>query len=252
MTEAVEHMRSGRGPTMIEADTYRYFHQNGPFPGSAFGYRSKEEEKSWRERDPITQLSSHLVRRDILTAEQVEQFTDRAKAAMTDVATQIIEPLPGGKPGQRRIKPDEWPDPDFVDIGVRGDLSEFDDVQFTDTDTFTGTLEQRKFVDTIAAVLYRRMETDPSVVVLGEDIHRLNGGTNGATKGLSDKFPDRVLGTPISENAFSGLGGGIALDGRYKPIVEFMYADFMWVAADQLFNQIAKHGTCSVETTPCH
>ncbi|HET9841909.1 MAG TPA: transketolase C-terminal domain-containing protein, partial [Nocardioides sp.] len=53
-------------------------------------------------------------------------------------------------------------------------------------------------------------------------------------------FPGRVLGTPISENAFAGLAGGIALDGRSIPVVEFMYADFMWVAADQLFNQIAK------------
>jgi 2-oxoisovalerate dehydrogenase E1 component len=77
-------------------------------------------------------------------------------------------------------------------------------------------------------------------VVMGEDVHRLAGGTNGATKGLKDAHPDRVLGTPISENAFTGLGGGIALDGRYKPVVELMYADFMWVAADQLFNQIAK------------
>jgi 2-oxoisovalerate dehydrogenase E1 component len=57
---------------------------------------------------------------------------------------------------------------------------------------------------------------------------------------LKQAYPDRVLGTPISENAFAGLGGGIALDGRYKPVVEFMYADFMWVAADQLFNQIGK------------
>jgi 2-oxoisovalerate dehydrogenase E1 component len=78
------------------------------------------------------------------------------------------------------------------------------------------------------------------VVVMGEDVHRLNGGTNGATRGLKERFPDRVLGTPISENAFAGLGGGIALDGRFKPVVEFMYADFMWVAADQLFNQIGK------------
>jgi 2-oxoisovalerate dehydrogenase E1 component len=86
----------------------------------------------------------------------------------------------------------------------------------------------------------RRMETDPSVVVMGEDVHRLNGGTNGATRGLKDRFPDRILGTPISENAFAGLGGGIAIDGRFRPVVEFMYADFMWVAADQLFNQIGK------------
>jgi 2-oxoisovalerate dehydrogenase E1 component len=240
VTEAVQHMRSGLGPTMIEADTYRYFHQNGPFPGSAFGYRSKDEEKSWRDRDPIAQLSSHLIRRDILSSDQVEDFAARSKAIMTDVATEILEPLPGGKPGQRRIKPAEWPDPDFRDVGVRGDLSEFADVHFADTDTFTGALEQRKFIDTVAAVLFRRMEQDPSVVILGEDIHRLNGGTNGATRGLSDKFPDRVLGTPISENAFTGLAGGIALDGRYKPIVEFMYADFMWVAADQLFNQVGK------------
>jgi len=92
----------------------------------------------------------------------------------------------------------------------------------------------------IADVLARRMEDDSSVVILGEDIHRLKGGTNGATRGLNERFPDRVLGTPISENAFVGLAGGMAMHGRYRPIVEFMYADFLWVAADQLFNQIAK------------
>ena len=51
---------------------------------------------------------------------------------------------------------------------------------------------------------------------------------------------DRMLGTPISENAFTGLAGGLALDGRFRPVVEFMYPDFMWVAADQVFNQIGK------------
>ena len=96
------------------------------------------------------------------------------------------------------------------------------------------------FIDVVSAVMGRRMETDPRIVVLGEDVHRLNGGTNGATRGLKDALPDRVLGTPISENAFTGLAGGIALDGRFRPVVEFMYADFMWVAADQLFNQIGK------------
>jgi len=84
------------------------------------------------------------------------------------------------------------------------------------------------------------METDPRIVILGEDIHRLNGGTNGATKGLAAKYPGRILGTPISENAFAGLGGGMAMDGRFRPVIEFMYADFMWVAADQIFNQIGK------------
>src|SRR5690606_7273285 len=105
---------------------------------------------------------------------------------------------------------------------------------------YAGELEETRFVDAVAAVMGRRMETDERIVVLGEDVHRLAGGTNGATKGLAARFPDRVLGTPISENAFAGLGGGMALDGRFKPVVEFMYPDFLWVAADQIFNQVAK------------
>ena len=62
MGEALAHMRAGKGPTMIEADTYRFFHQNRSFPGSAFGYRTKEEERQWRQRDPIERVAGHLVR----------------------------------------------------------------------------------------------------------------------------------------------------------------------------------------------
>jgi 2-oxoisovalerate dehydrogenase E1 component len=240
MQEALAHMRAGNGPTMIEADTYRYFHQNGPYPGSAFGYRSKAEEAQWRARDPIAQVAGHLVRRGIVSQSGVEEIVRRAKQVMAETGQVLVEPLPGGKPGQRRIKPAEWPDPAFVDVGVRGDLSEFDDAHLAERDTFGGEIVQQKFIDAVAGVMARRMQTDETIVVMGEDVHRLNGGTNGATRGLKEAYPDRVLGTPISENAFAGLGGGIALDGRFKPVVEFMYADFMWVAADQLFNQIGK------------
>jgi 2-oxoisovalerate dehydrogenase E1 component len=149
----------------------------------------------------------------------------------------LLEPLPDGKPGERRIRPGEWPDPAFVNVGVRGDLSEFDGVRTADD---TIAVRETKFIDAVAEVMRRRMETDDRIVVMGEDVHRLNGGTNGATKGLKAAFPERVLGTPICENAFTGLAGGIALDGRFRPVVEFMYADFLWVAADQLFNQVGK------------
>jgi 2-oxoisovalerate dehydrogenase E1 component len=240
MQDALAHMRSGKGPALIEADVYRFFHQNGPFPGSAFRYRSKEEEAHWRSRDPIDQVSSHLVRRGILTEEQVADTTKRAKALMAEILGELTEPVPGGKPDERRIKQSEWPDPAFVDVGVRGDLSELEGLRFEDEDASTAELAEVKFIDAVAGVMNRRMETDDRIVVLGEDIHRLNGGTNGATRGLKDRFPDRILGTPISENAFTGLAGGMALDGRYRPVIEFMYADFMWVAADQLFNQIGK------------
>jgi 2-oxoisovalerate dehydrogenase E1 component len=240
MQEALSHMRSGKGPTMIEADTYRYFHQNGAFPGSAFGYRTKEEEQQWRARDPINLLSDHLVRRGIMTRLDIDATVAGARQVIEETGDVLLEPLPGGKPDQRRIKTSEWPDPAFADVGVRGDLREFDDAPMADRDSFAGEVREQRFIDAVAGVMARRMETDKRIVVIGEDVHRLNGGTNGATRGLAERYPDRVLGTPISENAFSGLGGGIALDGRFRPVVEFMYADFMWVAADQLFNQIGK------------
>jgi 2-oxoisovalerate dehydrogenase E1 component len=240
MGEALAHMRAGNGPTLIEADVYRYFHQNGPFPGSAFRYRSKEEEAEWRARDPIDTTSRHLVRRGILTQEDIDATFARAKDLMVELGEVLLEPKVEGKPKERQIKADEWPDPAFVDHGVRGDLTELEGLAFTDECDFAGRLDDVKYIDAVAGVMRHRLETDPRVIVMGEDVHRLNGGTNGATRGLKDAFPDRVLGTPISENAFAGLGGGMALDGRFRPVVEFMYADFMWVAADQLFNQIGK------------
>jgi 2-oxoisovalerate dehydrogenase E1 component len=240
MQEAVAHLRAGNGPAVVEAEVYRYFHQNGPFPGSAFRYRSKEEEAEWRARDPIDQVALNLARREILDGAVLDGFVASAKELMAGLADVLLEPVPGGKPGQRQIKAAEWPDPAYVDVGVRSELHELAGAPYADVDTFTGELAETKFIDAVAGVMRRRMDTDDRVVVMGEDVHRLSGGTNGATKGLAEAFPGRVLGTPISENAFTGLGGGVALDGRFRPVVELMYADFMWVAADQIFNQIGK------------
>lgn len=237
MSEAVAHMRAGNGPTIVEVDVYRFFHQNGPFPGSAFGYRTKDEESQWRQRDPLDKIATEMIGRKLIKQAEVDALRQRCKDVMKDVCGRLTEAADGGK---RRVRADLWPRPDFRDVGLRSDGAELAGLRYQDADDHTGAKVERKFVDAVADVLDRRMETDAGVVVLGEDVHRLKGGTNGATRGLKDKYPDRVLGTPISENAFAGLGGGLAMDGRYKPIVEFMYPDFMWVAADQIFNQIGK------------
>jgi 2-oxoisovalerate dehydrogenase E1 component len=240
MREALEHMRAGNGPTVIEAEVYRFFHQNGPFAGSAFAYRTKEEEKSWRERDPLIRVAAEMQKRKLIDSDGVADLRKQAQIAMAAAAAELTESDGATKSGKRRIRAELWPKADFRDVGLRGDLSELQGARTEEERTFKGALQPRKFVDVVADVMGRRMETDPSIVVMGEDVHRLKGGTNGATRGLKDRFPDRVLGTPISENAFVGLGGGIAMDGRFRPVVEFMYPDFMWVAADQVFNQIGK------------
>lgn len=239
MEQALAHMRAGKGPTLIEADVYRYFHQNGPFPGSAFGYRDKVEEAAWKERDPITMLEAQLIRRKLMSAAEVSKLKVRSQAVMTDISDELLEENPD-QVGTKRFKSNLWPDPQLIDVGIRGDLSEFDEIKYKEAQDFHGKTVSKKFINVVADVMLRRMETDNSIVVMGEDIHKLNGGPRGATKGLKQAFPDRVLGTPISEAAFTGLAGGLALDGRYRPVAELMYADFIWVAADQIFNQISK------------
>ncbi len=235
--EANAIMREGGGPTIIEADVYRYFHQNGPLPGSAFGYRSREEEAEWRSRDPLEAMAKVLLERQALGEDAVKALRERCVALMDEVAGELIET----HEGKRRIVPSLWPEESFRDFGLRGDLSEFEGARFEELESFSGNIvEDARFIDTVADVMAQRMRADERVVVLGEDVHRLKGGTNGATRGLSAEFPDRVLGTPISENAFTGIAGGMAADGRVLPVIEFMYPDFMWVAADQVFNQIGK------------
>jgi 2-oxoisovalerate dehydrogenase E1 component len=237
MGEALAHMRKGGGPAIVEAEVYRFFHQNGPFPGSAFGYRSKNEEAAWRARDPLDLVEKHAIDHGLLSSSETNALRQCCQDTMRQIAARLTERNAAGK---RTIPAALWPRREFCDAGIRSDARELEGVRYLEFADSTGPRISRKFVDVIADVLARRMERDGAVVVLGEDIHRLKGGTNGATRGLKEQFPDRVLGTPISENAFVGLGGGMAMFGLYRPIVEFMYADFMWVAADQVFNQIGK------------
>lgn len=240
MGEALERMRAGDGPAIVEAEVYRFFHQNGPYPGSAFGYRTKDEEGQWRARDPLERMASEMRRLGLLDDAEAQAVREQAVAAVATSVAAVVEPDPE-RPGRRRIRPELWPDPDVVDTGIRGDASELAALSAAEPTQWTGPWREVKFVDAVAQTMDRRMETDPRIVVLGEDVHRLGGGTNGATKGLVEKYgPERVIGTPISENGFFGAAGGMAMDGRFRPVVEFMYPDFMWVAADQVFNQVGK------------
>jgi pyruvate/2-oxoglutarate/acetoin dehydrogenase E1 component len=94
-------------------------------------------------------------------------------------------------------------------------------------------------LDSINSALYRALESDPSVVLLGEDLLDPYGGAFKATRGLSSSFPGRVLSTPISEAGIVGVATGMALRGL-RPVVEIMFGDFMTLVADQLINHATK------------
>ncbi|QFY08855.1 alpha-ketoacid dehydrogenase subunit beta [Nonomuraea phyllanthi] len=90
--------------------------------------------------------------------------------------------------------------------------------------------------------LHGLLADDPSVYVLGEDLLDPYGGAFKITKGLSTRFPDRVLTTPLSEGAVVGAASGLALAGG-KAVVEIMFADFVALAFDQILNFAAKSVT---------
>ena len=95
------------------------------------------------------------------------------------------------------------------------------------------------YLDAVIEVLAREMEMNPDIFIIGEDVD-VDGGVWKETDGLLEKFGSRrVIGTPISEAAFTGLAAGAAMCGL-RPVVEFMYPDFVHVAMDQVVNQIAK------------
>jgi 2-oxoisovalerate dehydrogenase E1 component len=93
------------------------------------------------------------------------------------------------------------------------------------------------------------LESEPRVLLLGEDLHDPYGGAFKVTKGLSTDFPGRVLSTPISEAGIVGAAIGLALAG-FRPIVEIMFADFITLAMDQIYNHAVKFpamfGHCAV------
>ena len=87
--------------------------------------------------------------------------------------------------------------------------------------------------------LHHAMEVDSRVHVIGEDILDPYGGAFKVTRGLSSKYPQRVLTTPVSEAGIVGLASGMALRGL-RPVVEIMFGDFVTLMADQVVNQAAK------------
>jgi pyruvate/2-oxoglutarate/acetoin dehydrogenase E1 component len=103
--------------------------------------------------------------------------------------------------------------------------------------------------EAINLTLHEEMARDSSIIVLGEDVvggagtaggQEAIGGIWGTTGGLFDKFgAERVIDTPISESAIIGAAAGAALAGM-RPVAELMFADFIGVSLDQLWNQMAK------------
>jgi len=103
-------------------------------------------------------------------------------------------------------------------------------------------MRTERVVENLNRALHAIFASDLRTFLIGEDLLDPYGGAFKVGKGLSTKYPDRVLTTPLSEETFVGLAGGLALCGD-KPIVEIMFGDFIALAFDQVLNFASKSVT---------
>jgi len=98
---------------------------------------------------------------------------------------------------------------------------------------------QKRCVQVLNEALHELFGEREDVFLLGEDVLDPYGGAFKVTQGLSDRFPERVLTTPISEGGLFGVAAGMALRGQ-RPILEIMFGDFVALGFDQIVNGISK------------
>jgi 2-oxoisovalerate dehydrogenase E1 component len=188
-------------PVFVRVDTYRLAaHSKGDDD------RDPQEIDGYRQRDPLNRF---LANEEAADEPELESIRDRVARAIERAAKAPVLELAdvAGRPSALAWRPPS---------------------------AETGTQ-----LAAINRALSEWLAEDERVLVLGEDVRSPYGGAFKATRGLSDKYPDRVLNTPISEAGIVGIANGLALGGR-RPIVEIMFGDFVALCFDQLLNHAAK------------
>lgn len=223
--DAIERARAGKGPTLLEFLTYRYV---GHSRGDARGYRTKDEERFWEERDPILQFGDALVAEQIATEDEVNEAKTEAKREVM-VALKAAQNAPWPVPEEALAPEIIYSNPP-VEVPEAGPLP-------TGPEERTITIAQA-----IKEALDQELTHDDSVVLLGEDVGVPGGfgGAFGVYLGLAEKHGrDRVIDTPISEKAIIGAAIGAAIGGL-RTVPDLQYADFVFEAMDELVNEAAK------------
>jgi 2-oxoisovalerate dehydrogenase E1 component len=217
--EAVGRARSGGGATLIECKTYRTRpHAEGM---GDYTYRSREDVERWKTRCPIQRL-----RRQILE----DANADEAELAAIDeeAEAQIVEAL-------QFAESSPWPDPATAADHVYAEPAK---VPVRNTPPPPGGRELTYMKATLEA-LTEEMARNPRIFVMGEGIGK-RGGNFATTTGLFDRYgPVRLCDTPICERGFVGLACGAAMTGT-RPMIDFMFADFVLDSVGEILNQIAK------------
>jgi len=220
--EAIDRARSGHGPTLIEALTYRTVghHEGDVVTGT---YRSREELESWKKKDPILRFKKYLIETGSASEEEID-------AISSEVSNQIAEAVEFARsseyPKASSVFENCWMDP----INPPVALKQSQVVEESVTQSWLVAVR-----DGIA----EEMRRDKNIMYFGEGIGE-RGGTFGHTKNLWKEFGGkRIIDTPICELAFTGAAVAASAVGC-RTIADLMFADFIFEATSQIINQASK------------
>jgi 2-oxoisovalerate dehydrogenase E1 component len=219
---ALDRARRGEGPTVLVADTVRLSPHSSADPH--YLYRSETELAEDARRDPVLKFAALLVAAGVLPQDEVERMQKRAFAQVQDDADWA----------EAQADPDPSTALDYLYAPIPDDLPARDAEP-----PHPGRLpDRKKGLDMVAAIklaLEREMERNPAIHVFGEDVADPKGGVFGVTKGLTDRFGDRVLNSPLAEATVLGTAVGMAVAG-FLPVYEIQFIDYfdpgtqMWKA----------------------
>jgi 2-oxoisovalerate dehydrogenase E1 component len=214
--EAIARAKAGEGPTLFECKTYRTRpHAEGM---GDFTYRTRDEVDSWKAKCPIERFRNTLVGYGTATASELESI-DTALQAEVETAQQTAESSP-------------WPDSRTAATHIYAEPRRVPSPPAPNGRIIT-------YSQAALEALAAEMSENPRIFVLGEGIGA-RGGNFKTTSGLYEKFgPERLRDTPICERGFVGVGCGAAMTGT-RPIIDFMFADFVLDGVGEIVNQIAK------------
>ncbi len=230
--EAIDRARQGGGPTLIECKTYRTrAHAEGM---GDFTYRTREEVADWKEKCPLVRLRTAFadlavefdqIDREVATlVKESRDFAEASPVPDSSTATNHVYSLEKAV-GSRQSA-----------VGVEADSSLLPIAYCLLPSSSTRTIS---FVAATLEALDHAMAADPTIFVMGQGIGS-RGGNFTTTLGLHAKYgADRVCDVPICERGFVGLACGAAMSGT-RPVIDFMFIDFINDAFGELVNQIAK------------
>ena len=256
-TWAAERARAGMGPTLIELVSMRmcghahhddmlYLGKEPPVswecaPVAEGAYVNREQYEYWAKKDPIASYAAKLLEEGLMSAGDLEQFKREAEAMVETEARAIVDA--------------PWPEPETAGAGVlaaeapRVHIEPLDPPVRLNVDPNpalpsldTGLPFDRKgmtFLEAVTAGVADALRADPRVFVYGEDVGGLYGGAFLLLRPLLKEFGDRIINSPIAENAIFGIAVGAALAGQ-RPIAEVQFNDFAATGFNQLVNNAAK------------